>query len=91
DLDVEVTSSNDDTESVKDIHDGYDQLYDECPKENKIVLTLSAKLNSWEVKEESIPYGPNEVPHICELEGEDKSLKYKLGFLERKCHGLIES
>ncbi|CAK9140237.1 unnamed protein product [Ilex paraguariensis] len=83
DLNVEVSMSEDETESIKDLQDAYNQLYEKCFKQRKMILLLSMRLKTSEddkkalhvdlVKSKAHVYGPKEYK---------KSFKDKLSLVE---------
>ncbi|CAK9146621.1 unnamed protein product, partial [Ilex paraguariensis] len=82
DLDVEVCSSEDEAQSIKDLQDAYNQLYEKCLQQKKKMLSLSTRLKTREDDKRTVHVDlVTPKVHICGLEEENKSLLHKLSFL----------
>ncbi|CAK9166339.1 unnamed protein product [Ilex paraguariensis] len=83
DLNVEVSTNEDETESMEDIQDVYNQLDEECLKEKKRILLLSMRLKMNEDYKKTLHVDLlMSKAQVCGIEKEEKSLKDKLSFLE---------
>ncbi|CAK9135534.1 unnamed protein product [Ilex paraguariensis] len=92
DLKVEVSTSKDETENIENQQDEYNQLYEECLKQNKMMFSLSIRLKMSEDDKKAVHVDlVKSKAHICGLEEAKKSLKDKLNLLESDCHGLVKS
>ncbi|CAK9141547.1 unnamed protein product, partial [Ilex paraguariensis] len=91
DIVVEVSTSEDEIESVEDLQDACNQLYEECLKHKKKLLSLSTRLKSSEDDKKALHVDlVNFKAHIYGLD-EEKSLQEKVRFLESEHRGLEES
>ncbi|CAK9135545.1 unnamed protein product, partial [Ilex paraguariensis] len=90
DLDVEVSTSKDKTESVEDLQDSYNKLYGEC-KQKRSFHSLNMRLKSSEDDNKILHMDlVKSKTHICGLEKETKFLQEKVSFLESEHKGHLE-
>ncbi|CAK9171882.1 unnamed protein product [Ilex paraguariensis] len=92
DLEEEVPICNEDIENFEDKQDAYSQLYEQLLKQQSILLVLRDRVNTSEKDRKALHVNlVKSNAHVCEVEEEKKSLQEKVSFLERECHGLVES
>ncbi|CAK9180467.1 unnamed protein product [Ilex paraguariensis] len=93
DLEIEPSTSEDETKSVEDLQDEYNQLYEECLKQSEKLLLLSMRLKTSEDEKKKLHVDlVKSKVDICGLEEENKkSLHDKVNFLESEHQGPLES
>ncbi|CAK9182560.1 unnamed protein product, partial [Ilex paraguariensis] len=75
DLIVEVSTSENETKSVEDLQDAYNELYKECLKQGDKLLSLSPRLKMSEEEKKALHVDIVKFKaHICRLDEEMKSL-----------------
>ncbi|CAK9146659.1 unnamed protein product, partial [Ilex paraguariensis] len=77
-LEIEVSTSEDETESIVDLQDAYNELYKECLKQGNKLFSLSTRLKMSENEKKALHVVLIESKaYICGLEEEKKSLHDK--------------
>ncbi|CAK9164488.1 unnamed protein product [Ilex paraguariensis] len=89
---MEVSTSEDETEIVKNLQYAYNELYKGCLKQGEKLLSLNTRLKTNEDEKKALHVDlVKSKAHIFGFEEDEKSLHDKVSFLEEEHNGLLES